>query len=85
MALRTVVDFLREGHIVVLFNRSKRIIYQVKGKEPTQVNSCDCTSAMGDILEEDDWPWYIKNELGENLITLELVPEGLPVQNYKMN
>lgn len=88
MCLRQVVDFLSEGSVVELFNPNrcdqKRIIYRLKSVPSVNVIVLDVSNAMGDLLEDGEWPWYIKDHFKDDLEEIDVRPSGLPVENYQI-
>lgn len=87
MSLKTVVGFIREGALVHLFNNSGATrIYYLKSVTPTNTKSCDVSSPFGNLLDDDEWLWYIKNEFGDDLVEQTEIPADilnmLPIEHY---
>jgi hypothetical protein len=62
--LADVVNWLKEGYFVCLYNSSKKNAHKVYYSKDSLVNeemiSIDLIN-WPDLLDEDEWPWYIKN------------------------
>lgn len=84
MSLKFVIDSINEGFIVELWNLRRRVIYQRRDLDILGVRSINCSSNFGDLLNDDEWPWYIKNALQLELVELESYSSDYDVAYYQM-
>jgi len=84
MSLKFVVDSINEGFIVELWNLRHRLIYKRREVDVMGVRSINCSSNFGDLLLDDEWPWYVKNSLGQELEELESYSRDYDVVHYQM-
>lgn len=84
MTLKFVVESIEEGYIVELWNHHGRKIYARKDFEVVGVRSCNCSSNFGNLLADDEWPWYIENHLGDELVELDSYSKDYAVEHFAM-
>ena len=76
-SLADIINWLKNGHIVCIYTLdtklyffSKEILDKIEDEIIIYVNVSRDTS----LLDEDEWPWYIKNEGFTLYKSIQLLP-----------